>query len=66
MDSLRRVAVVPGDVPAFETPVQHMAVLRVRRADRFQLAGQPGIAGGAIERAEVEVRQLAVEQVRDD
>jgi len=63
MDVLRRVAVIPGDMAALEAPVEHMGVLRIRGADGFQLAGQFRSAGGAVEGAEVEVRQLAVEQV---
>ena len=40
MDVFGRVAVMPGDVAALETTVQHMAVVAVRRADGFQLSGQ--------------------------
>jgi hypothetical protein len=65
VDILRRVAVMAGDVAALEAPVQHMGVLRMSRADGLQPAGQFRIATGAVEGAEVEVRQLAVEQVRD-
>ena len=66
VDVLRRVAVMTGDVAALEASVEHMGVFVVARADRFQLRGQLWIATGAIEGAEVEVRQFAVEQVRDD
>src|SRR5471030_905577 len=65
VEVLGRVAVMPGDVAALEAAVQHMAVIGVPGADRFQLRGQLRIATGAVEGAEVEVRQFAVEQVRD-
>ena len=65
MDMLGRVAVVAGDMPTLEAPVEHMGVAAVAGADRLQPAGQLRIAAGAIESAEVEVRQLAFEQVRD-
>jgi hypothetical protein len=66
MNVLGRIAVVPGDVAALEATVQHMAVIAVTRADRLQLGGQLRIATGAVEGAKVEVRQFAVEQMRDD
>ncbi len=65
MNILRRVAIVASDMPALEAPVQHMGELRMLSADAFQLAGQLGVTRRAVEGAEVEVRQLAVEQVRD-
>src|SRR5471032_351444 len=65
MDVLSRITVMPGNVAALETPIHYMAVGRVSGTNRCQLSLQLWIATGAIESAEVEVRQLAVEQVRD-
>ena len=65
MDVMRRVAVMPGDVAAFEAPVKHMAVTLGLAAHLDQPLGQARVATGAIERAQVEVRQPAIEQVRD-
>ena len=65
MNILRRVAVVTGDMAALEAPVQHMGILRMLSADGFQLAGQLRVARSAVEGTQIEVRQFAVEQVRD-
>ena len=65
MDMLRRAAVMAGDMATLETSVQHMAVLRMLCADRFQITGQLRVAASAVERTKVEVRQLAVKQMWD-
>nr|GFD51718.1 hypothetical protein [Tanacetum cinerariifolium] len=59
------VAVMTGDVAAFEAPVQHMAVELGGGAGGFQAMSQRLVATGAVEGAEVEVWQAAFEQVRD-
>ncbi|OMP13412.1 hypothetical protein COLO4_01731 [Corchorus olitorius] len=64
MDILRRIAVMPGDMPALEAPVQHMAVLPGPGAHCLQAPGQFSIAARAVERPQVEVRQFPVEQMR--
>lgn len=65
VDAVAWLAVMTGDVAALEAPVQHMAVIHRLGANALQLLCQSRIATGAIERTEVEVRQLALEQVRD-
>ncbi|MNH19667.1 hypothetical protein D3C79_794110 [compost metagenome] len=65
MDVVGRIAIVTGDMPALEAAIEHMTVLPGLSADTLQALSQLRIATGAIEGAEVEVRQLAFEQMRN-
>ncbi|MNH21841.1 hypothetical protein D3C79_816700 [compost metagenome] len=56
MDVIGRIAVMPGDMPALEAAIEHMAVALGLGAHLFQPFGQSRVATGAVEGTQVEVR----------